>query len=581
MCMTWDCEVMDGSLEGVTKASDMKSLQEIRGTLLLKSELSFEREIKLRMLKMQDFFTANSLSFPNIDAKRLEMVNVLGPKVSFGNEPEEFVMLESSIDFIAGITGSLLKHLDLTGSSFESFSLSEARDVKDIRVIRVPNVALKTLLPNLQYAESVTISNVGTKYIELGLETIAGRMDILNNKELQGIYFPSLTYVADEIRVTKNPMLAELRATRLEHGRLSIYDKLQAIEIPTTLTWSGRSHFNANQFYPTYAEAFRGLEWNQEICPKCGSTSFNVTEKTLPAINECGKVGSLFINQDSPTEVNLDNLESIEGDLKIQNYSGYLSMVSLKTISGSLSLENIDGLTENFSCSLETVGSLKFSRVSQDLRFSDLEVLDSISMAHSSMKELSGIHAIKLNLLMLYNSAMPAKFPLFTLQEVADLAVRMTAISNFEPTFSQALVVTGSFEFSESLVRTFDINFQVNGTFSLRYNPNLVTVSFLSQPSFNFYQEDPPQLRAIHFIDRTLDFNPASHPKDDRAKWTHDSRPRPTATHYIPELSRFSDPALQSQLRELKELVHPSTALYSAMVLAALVGTLLVLFYSK
>ncbi|KAJ9059364.1 hypothetical protein DSO57_1003189 [Entomophthora muscae] len=172
-----------------------------------------------------------------------------------------------------------LKLLD-KGSSFESFSLSEARDVKDIRVIRVPNVALKTLLPNLQYAESVTISSVGTKYIELGLETISGRMDILNNKELQGIYFPNLTYVADEIRVTKNPMLTGFRATRLEHGRLSIYDNLQAIEIPTALTWSGRSHFNANQFCPTYAEAFRGLEWNQKICPKCGSTSFNVTEKT-------------------------------------------------------------------------------------------------------------------------------------------------------------------------------------------------------------------------------------------------------------------------------------------------------------
>ncbi|KAJ9059365.1 hypothetical protein DSO57_1003190 [Entomophthora muscae] len=191
-------------------------------------------------------------------------------------------------------------------------------------------------------------------------------------------------------------------------------------------------------------------------------------------------------------------------------------MVSLKTISGSLSLENIDGLTENFSRSLETVGSLKFSRVSQDLRFSDLEVLDSISMAHSSMEELSGINSIKLTKLVLDNSTMPVKFPLFTLQEVADLAIRMTDISNFKATFSQALVVTGSFEFSESLVNTVAINFQVNVTFSLRYNPNLVTVRFLSQPCFNFYQEDNPQLRAIHFNDRTIDFNPASHPKGNK-----------------------------------------------------------------
>ncbi|KAJ9072510.1 hypothetical protein DSO57_1026891 [Entomophthora muscae] len=46
------CETMHGSLKGVTKESDMKSLKKIHGTLSLKKAVSIERAIDLRMLKM-------------------------------------------------------------------------------------------------------------------------------------------------------------------------------------------------------------------------------------------------------------------------------------------------------------------------------------------------------------------------------------------------------------------------------------------------------------------------------------------------------------------------------------------------
>ncbi|KAJ9083756.1 hypothetical protein DSO57_1031510 [Entomophthora muscae] len=337
--MSGSCEKWNGDisiyLPHTVHYSQKSMLKEVVGELYIDNVIpsNLKMPLKVSRLSLESNAKSRNNDFSQIKADEFKLLGFKAKELIIA-EPSVFKWDHGSIKTIAGITGTRLKHVELS---------SKAKDrVKFDNVTRLDSLIfheeLTPTFPNLTHVNEVYAKDLMGD-LTMDIQSV-GKLDITTSDDSGGrsILLNNLK-TADEVTISPHKVKL-FSAPKLTWGRLEI-KHVTELNLNINLAWKGVASITSDDFCEKYYTPFtaRGLAFKTDNhCTFDCNQPY--TPMSLTYYASCKEFKTIEINQNSAENILLQEAATIAGDLIITNYNGTFSAPKLTAITGNVIITN-------------------------------------------------------------------------------------------------------------------------------------------------------------------------------------------------------------------------------------------------
>ncbi|KAJ9063938.1 hypothetical protein DSO57_1035679 [Entomophthora muscae] len=289
--------------------------------------------LKVSRLSLESNAKSRNNDFSQIKADEFKLLGFRAKELIIA-EPSVFKWDHGSIKTIAGITGTRLKHVELSSKAKDRVTFDNVTRLDSI----IFHEELTPTFPNLTHVNEVYAKDLMGD-LTMDIQSV-GKLDITTSDDSGGrsILLNNLK-TADEVTISPHKVKL-FSAPKLTWGRLEIKHATE-LNLNISLAWKGVASITSDDFCEKYYTPFtaRGLAFKTDNhCTFDCNQPY--TPMSLTYYTSCKEFKTIEINQNSAENILLQEAATIDGDLIITNYNGTFSAPKLTAITGNVIITN-------------------------------------------------------------------------------------------------------------------------------------------------------------------------------------------------------------------------------------------------